>query len=517
MSTDPVIQKPRTPEEDEAANEAAKCVKDCYIEGLITESKFLHTESLQQLVKHIILGSNIEQLKYPQPIPDQNSEKNSRATSPSINSAILDNDEELEEKDEAMAIFFLEILVRITILNKDRVNEIWPSVEDHMKKIIEVAVEGVQKKPFLLERSVSGLLRMAVRLGKNEDLTSLVVRSLAILESLNTQAMFNVARHVAFGLYELLRNNAANIHETEDWNIIFMLVEMVGAGVTPTALCSDLDEDSGHGSAGTVSPTASSGVPVRERSGSVGSSSGGWIVLDKTNPDQNSDQTGSKKGNLIAYDPAAIAILQKQIVLHDSLAFLKCCESLAFLVRDVAHITPLNFTQCVQALRIFVEASFSGRIQSNSVEDNKLQAENGKNNQETTRSAMKHRTPAFSKPPSSMRKVRSAPHNVRMPLRQIQEPIPIMMPMSLTMKIFPVNFIMSHYNFWILCIPCTPGLPKFTFLGLKRLIIMALLGEPIQTTILSILQGYGAMPGAPCFKAWPDYAVIGEVIYEPVH
>ena len=173
-----------------------------------------------------------------------------------------------------------------------------------------------------------------------------------------------------------------------------------------TALCSDLDEDSGHGSAGTVSPTASSGVPVRERSGSVGSSSGGWIVLDKTNPDQNSDQNGSKKGNLIAYDPAAIAILQKQIVLHDSLAFLKCCESLAFLVRDVAHITPLNFTQCVQALRIFVEASFSGRIQSNSVDDNKLQAENGKNNQESARSAMKHRTPAFSKPPSSMRKVR---------------------------------------------------------------------------------------------------------------
>ena len=56
MSTDPVIQKPRTPEEDEAANEASKCVKECYIEGLITDSKFLHTESLQQLVKHIILG-----------------------------------------------------------------------------------------------------------------------------------------------------------------------------------------------------------------------------------------------------------------------------------------------------------------------------------------------------------------------------------------------------------------------------------------------------------------------------
>ena len=118
----------------------------------------------------------------------------SRATSPSI--ATVENEEDFEEKDETVAIFFLEILVRITILNKDRVNEIWPSVEDHMKKIIEVAVESVQKKPFLLERSINGLLRMAVRLGKNEDLTSLVVKSLALLESLNTQAMFYVARHI---------------------------------------------------------------------------------------------------------------------------------------------------------------------------------------------------------------------------------------------------------------------------------------------------------------------------------
>ena len=56
MSTDPVTQRPRTPEEDEAAIEAGKCVKDCQIEALITESKFLQTESLQQLIKHIILG-----------------------------------------------------------------------------------------------------------------------------------------------------------------------------------------------------------------------------------------------------------------------------------------------------------------------------------------------------------------------------------------------------------------------------------------------------------------------------
>ena len=134
----------------------------------------------------------------------------------------------------------------------------------------------------------------------------------------------------------------------------------------------------------------------------MGSSSGGWIVLDKTEP----SQTVSQK-DIINYDN----LLQgKKIVIQDSLAFLKCCESLAFLIRDVAHITPHNFSQCVSTLRIFVEASYSGRMVN--------KPENLNENKPTaaitsSKSAMK-RTP-FNKsgPSSAIRKVRSAPHNVR--------------------------------------------------------------------------------------------------------
>lgn len=43
---------------------------------------------------------------------------------------------------------------------------------------------------------------------------------------------------------------------------------------------------------------------------------------------------------------------------HDPFALVKCCESLAFLVRDVAHITPFNFEHCVRCTRTFVEATF---------------------------------------------------------------------------------------------------------------------------------------------------------------
>ena len=48
----------------------------------------------------------------------------------------------------------------------------------------------------------------------------------------------------------------------------------------------------------------------------------------------------------------------RQIVMHDSVSYLKCCESLSFLVRDVVHVTPENFSLCVAAIRTFVEASY---------------------------------------------------------------------------------------------------------------------------------------------------------------
>lgn len=45
---------------------------------------------------------------------------------------------------------------------------------------------------------------------------------------------------------------------------------------------------------------------------------------------------------------------------HDPLAFLKVGETLAFLVRDAAHITPDNFDSCIECLRSCTEASLDG-------------------------------------------------------------------------------------------------------------------------------------------------------------
>ena len=77
-----------------------------------------------------------------------------------------------------MAVFYLELLVRITIQNKDRVGDIWTLVVEHIKQLVTVAGDYVihEGKSFLLERTVNGLLKMAVRLARKEDLASMVVQ-----------------------------------------------------------------------------------------------------------------------------------------------------------------------------------------------------------------------------------------------------------------------------------------------------------------------------------------------------
>lgn len=48
-----------SPEEEEAIKHATKCVRDCQLEQLIVDSKFLREESLHELIKVIIRKSKL--------------------------------------------------------------------------------------------------------------------------------------------------------------------------------------------------------------------------------------------------------------------------------------------------------------------------------------------------------------------------------------------------------------------------------------------------------------------------
>lgn len=57
------------------------------------------------------------------------------------------------------------------------------------------------------------------------------MQSLNVLLLLNKDALQIVGRQIAFGMYELLKMCAANIHTRDDWTLIFSILEYVGAGI----------------------------------------------------------------------------------------------------------------------------------------------------------------------------------------------------------------------------------------------------------------------------------------------
>ncbi|KAK6628289.1 hypothetical protein RUM43_002101 [Polyplax serrata] len=333
----------RTPslEDQEHMKVARHCIKECKIEQIITESRFLRIDSLQGLLKSLIASSH----------------------GPGSNLF-----------DEDATVFFLEILVKIVIQNSDRANEVWSGVRDHIYSLIMGA--SACDHYYLTERSVVGLLRLAIRLMRREEMSLVVLQSLSMLLLLKTNILQRISRQIAYGLYELLKTSAANIHTSTDWTIIFTLLECVGAGAPPPRLVgnntqgntdqgakSDGDLGSGNEDSGLGNDrgyTSDSEVQLRQKaskevrepaspevSPNIG---GGWILVGPEGDIQPIPRRGSQ--NNVAFE--------NELLFHDPFALVKCCESLAFLVRDVAHITPFNFEYCIHCIRTFVEASLNG-------------------------------------------------------------------------------------------------------------------------------------------------------------
>lgn len=206
----------RTPslEDQEHMKIARYCIRDCKLENIVTDSKFLRADSLQELIKALISASH----------------------GPGSN-----------QFDEDAAVFYLEILVKIVIQNSDRANGIWPNIRDHIYSLIMGA--SACDHYYLTERAVVGLLRLAIRLMRREEMSLTVLQSLRMLLLLKTNTLQRISRQIAYGLYELLKTSAANIHTKTDWTIIFTLLECVGAGAPPPRLVgnSEVQKGGDHG------------------------------------------------------------------------------------------------------------------------------------------------------------------------------------------------------------------------------------------------------------------------------
>ncbi|XP_070186725.1 Golgi-specific brefeldin A-resistance guanine nucleotide exchange factor 1-like isoform X2 [Littorina saxatilis] len=361
LSDSPSTKGP-TPEELEAGRQAQSCVQDCHLDSLIADTKFLRHDSLTELVKALIAAC-------------QGAEEAGSLGG---------------QYDEDAGVFFLELLVRVVLQNRDRVTGIWTSVRDHLYWIFVRSREP----GLLVERAAVGLLRMAIRLLRREEMAGQVLGALRLLLVLPSPVLHSLARQLTYGLHELLRTNAANIHAAVDWSTLFTLLEVVGAGANPPPVMQvdgDLDVAQVLHDADIKSPGAQSDSEITEGGGSASASDRGYTsdselyesparhipqhphtrraspeLALRAVPDNGSWMLVNREESPTTAAPAPLRInqysieLREELVRGDRRALLKSAETLAFLVRDAAHVTPHNFKSCVHTIRIFVEASVNG-------------------------------------------------------------------------------------------------------------------------------------------------------------
>lgn len=151
------------------------CVKDCHLDQIIGESKFLHMDALHQLVQCLL-----NWLK-PPTIPKS----------------------ENEYYAEDITVFLLEFLVKILIQNRDRLLSMWSDCRDQIYLLL--LGSSTYGYNYLLVRTTVALLKLAIYLMRNEELCPVVLQSLKMFLLLSPAIIFKISRQISTGLYELLK------------------------------------------------------------------------------------------------------------------------------------------------------------------------------------------------------------------------------------------------------------------------------------------------------------------------
>ncbi|QCD98516.1 guanine nucleotide-exchange factor [Vigna unguiculata] len=187
------IQSIPTKEQLVAHEQATQAIQKCHIDSIFTESKFLQAESLLNLERALI-NAGSQHLK---------------------GNRILE--------DEESSVFCLELLVAITLNNRDRVVLLWTGVYEHISNIIQSTVIPCA----LVEKAIFGLLRICHRLLPYKDnITDELLRSLQLVLKLDALVADAYYEQITKEVGYLVRANASHIRSQSGWWTIIALLSI---------------------------------------------------------------------------------------------------------------------------------------------------------------------------------------------------------------------------------------------------------------------------------------------------
>ncbi|KAG6719678.1 hypothetical protein I3842_03G018600 [Carya illinoinensis] len=176
-----------------AQQHTRETIQKCHIDSIFTESKFLQAESLLQLVKALIL--DVGRLY-------------------KVTGSI---------EDEDTAVFSLELLITITLNNRDKIMLLWQGVYEHIFDIVQSTILSCP----LVEKVVFGLLKICQRLlPYKENLTDELLKSLQLVLKLNARVADAYCEHIMQEVMRLVKANATHIRSHLGWRTIISLLSI---------------------------------------------------------------------------------------------------------------------------------------------------------------------------------------------------------------------------------------------------------------------------------------------------
>ncbi|KAJ7960150.1 ARF guanine-nucleotide exchange factor GNOM-like [Quillaja saponaria] len=168
-------------------------IQKCHIDSIFTESKFLQAESLLQLARALIWAAGRPQKGNSTP------------------------------EDEDTAVFCLELLIAITLNNRDRIVLLWQGVYEHISNIVQSTVMPCA----LVDKAVFGLLRICQRLlPYKENLADELLRSLQLVLKLDARVADAYCEQITQEVNRLVKANASHIRSQLGWRTITSLLSI---------------------------------------------------------------------------------------------------------------------------------------------------------------------------------------------------------------------------------------------------------------------------------------------------
>ncbi|KAF9987686.1 GDP/GTP exchange factor for ARF [Modicella reniformis] len=191
------VREEPTPEEIESTRCTADCVVACRLEELFSDIRLLEDLPLTQLM---------EAIKF---VADGNSV--TKPTKPPTPSKLYN----------PASVFFLELMISLTVQNRYRVQALWPIVFEHLSDIIR---EAGSQSVLVVERAVVGLLRLCIRLAHNDDMSKEVLDALDLLLGLPIDVVPEVAEQMMAGVLTLLKADTSCVRPNLNWDVLFALL-----------------------------------------------------------------------------------------------------------------------------------------------------------------------------------------------------------------------------------------------------------------------------------------------------